>query len=100
LKFEWDAAKAAANLRKHGISFEEAKGCVQGPLAITSDDSSHSETENREKTIGQSDRGRIIIVVHTRRSNGVRRIISARKASRREATDYEKEIRDRLGGKS
>lgn len=97
--FEWDDAKAAANLRKHHVSFIEAKGSVQHPLAITVDDSSHSESEEREKTIGPSDRGRILVVVHARLSSSVIRIISARKANRREVTDYEKEIGDRLGGK-
>jgi uncharacterized protein len=96
MEFEWDGAKAAANRRKHGVSFEEAIGVIRHPLAITVDDLMHSQTENREKTIGPSTRGRILIVIHMRRSNALIRIISARTASRREVTDYEEEIRERL----
>ncbi len=98
MKYDWDAAKAAANRRKHGVSFEEAKGVVRHPLAITVDDLTHSQTENREKTIGPSTRGRILIVAHMKRSNSLIRIISARKATRREVIDYEEEIRERLSG--
>ena len=96
MDFEWDAAKAIANRRKHGVSFEEAKDAIRHPLAITVDDLAHSRSENREKTIGPSTRGRILIVIHAKRSNALIRIISARTASRREVTDYEEEIRERL----
>lgn len=96
MKFDWDAAKAAANVRKHGVSFEEAKQIVQHPLAITVDDLSHSEAEDREKTIGFSTRGRVLVVIHTKRVNDRIRIISARKTDRREVADYEEEVKQRL----
>jgi hypothetical protein len=67
MKFDWDAKKATANLRKHGVSFEEAKSVLSGPLTITVDDERHSEIENQEKTIGISARSRILVVIHTER---------------------------------
>jgi uncharacterized DUF497 family protein len=96
VKFDWDAAKAKANLAKHGVSFEEAIEVIQHALAITVDDLRHSQIEDREKTIGPSARGRILVVVHTKRVGPVIRIISARKADRREVFDYEEEIRQRF----
>jgi uncharacterized DUF497 family protein len=57
-EFEWDAGKAARNVRKHRVWFEEAKEAIKHSLAITVDDVSHSDAESREKTIGPSDRGR------------------------------------------
>jgi hypothetical protein len=77
MDFDWDAAKATTNRRKHGVSFEEAKGVVRHPLAITVDDLAHSRAENREKTIGPSTNGRVLIVIHMKRSNALIRIISA-----------------------
>jgi uncharacterized DUF497 family protein len=94
--FDWDNVKAAKNIRKHGVSFEEAEETIQHSLAITTDDAEHSEHENRERTIGISPRGRLLIVVHAKKSEKVRRIISARKATRQETIDYEEEIKQRL----
>ena len=86
--FEWDAIKAARNLRKHGVSFREAAGAFGDPLAMTYDDPDHSVTEERFITIGRSTAGRILIVAHADRKETVR-IISARKATPREREQYE-----------
>ncbi len=96
MKFDWDVAKSKANIAKHGVSFDEAKDVVDHSLSITVDDLAHSRTEDRERTIGPSTRGRILIVVHTRRMDATIRIISARKARRREVLDYEEEIKQRF----
>lgn len=84
MRFEWDADKAAANLARHGVSFEEAETVFGDPLAITVPDDEHSIEEQRFHTIGMSDRDRLLIVSHTNE-----RIISARKPTRRERRDYE-----------
>ena len=84
------------NLAKHGVSFEEASTVFYDPFAITNDDLEHSEDEDRSRTIGVSARLRMLVVVHLRPVNDLMRIISARKASRQEAQDYEQEVKDRL----
>lgn len=86
--FEWDDDKAASNLRKHSVSFDEAVTLFGDPNAITFSDTDHSESEDRSRTYGLSNRGRLLVVVHTERRNNVR-IISARKASRYEKAIYE-----------
>lgn len=86
MEFEWDAAKAAANLRKHGVSFEEAASLFGDPLAITFADPDHSLTEERWLTFGMSGNGRLLIASHAERSGRIR-IVSAR-----EATHYERKI--------
>src|SRR5258707_15471145 len=96
MRFDWDAAKAAANVRKHGVSFKEAQSVLEGSLAITTDDESHSDNERREKTIGFSERFRALIVIHTQAIRDTIRIISARKADRREKVAYEEELRRRF----
>lgn len=88
LEFEWDRRKAAANERKHGVSFEEAAGVFGDPLSLTIGDPDHSSEEDRFVTIGASPRGRTIVVVHTDRADRVR-IVSARVATRRERAQYE-----------
>jgi uncharacterized DUF497 family protein len=87
-KFEWDDRKAASNSRKHGVSFDEAVSVWGDELAITFADTDHFEFEDRSRTYGVSNKGRLLVVVHTERRNLVR-IISARKATR-----YEKGIYD------
>ncbi|MBM4049032.1 MAG: BrnT family toxin [Planctomycetes bacterium] len=87
--FEWDPNKAAANLRKNGVSFDEASTVFDGPLAHIFDDEDHSAAEAREIIIGRSIADRLLIVSFTERSEDVIRIISARRASRRERRDYE-----------
>jgi uncharacterized DUF497 family protein len=86
--YEWDAAKAIANLKKHDISFEEAALVFQDPFAVTFEDPDHSAVEEREITIGRSTKQRTLFVAHCLRDNRVR-IISARKATRRERKQYE-----------
>lgn len=92
LIFEWDANKARANLRKHRVSFEEAKTAFNDPLLLTYPDDSHSETEERYCSIGYSNQNRILLVSHTEQVNGEElliRIISSRKATTAERKKYE-----------
>jgi uncharacterized protein len=88
MEFEWDKFKAAANLSKHSISFEEAKTVFNNPLAVIFDDEAHSFEEKREIIIGHSQNNRLILVSFTERPNAIR-IISARLATRIEREDYE-----------
>jgi len=88
MKFEWDESKARNNLRKHGVSFDEATTVFGDPLAMTYSDPYHSDEENRFLTFGDSSQGRLIVVSHTDR-NGKIRPISARKMTRAERRDYE-----------
>ena len=88
LRFRWDRRKAASNLEKHGVSFEEAASIFGDPLSLTIPDPGHSEDENRLIIVGESPRGRILVVVHTEDA-GTIRIISARRASRRERRAYQ-----------
>jgi uncharacterized DUF497 family protein len=91
MEFEWDAAKAAANLRKHRVSFEEASTVFMDPYALTDPDEAHSTTEDRDITIGRTNRGRVVIVVTTERGSNVR-LISARRATSAEVQAYEEEV--------
>lgn len=86
--FEWDSLKARINLRKHGISFEEAVTAVMDPLSNTTLDVNHSYDESRFISFGMSWRGRLIVVSYTERSEVIR-LISARMATRRERENYE-----------
>jgi uncharacterized DUF497 family protein len=88
LLFNWDGRKAAANLEKHGISFEEATTAFGDPLSVTVHDPDHSEDETRFVLIGQSFQGKLVVIVHSELESGIR-IISAREATRRERRDYE-----------
>ena len=88
MRFEWDPRKAAANLRKHGISFEEATTALRDDLALTGRDPDHSTGEARYITFGVSSRGRLLVVSHTERG-GLVRIISARTATKSERKIYE-----------
>ncbi len=88
MDFEWDSAKAAANVRKHGVSFEEAVSALKDDLAATARDLEHSVVEFRFITIGVSAYGRLLAVSHTERVNKLR-IISARLATRMERKIYE-----------
>jgi uncharacterized DUF497 family protein len=89
MEFEWDASKAAANVRKHGVSFREAESVFGDRNAIVLYDDNHSITEDRYISIGFSDRGRLLTVVYTER-DGKTRIISARTATKSEAEAYAK----------
>ena len=89
--YEWDPVKAAANAKKHHVTFEEAASVFLDPLALTFWDPDHSEGEDREITIGRSRRGRALFVAHTARESRVR-IISARRATRQEQRQYEEGV--------
>ena len=88
MRFEWDPKKAAANLKKHGVTFQEAATVFGDPLAITFQDPDHSMDEERELTFGQSLQKRLIVVSHTERKNRTR-IISARLMEHKERMIYE-----------
>ncbi len=89
LKFEWDARKATANLKKHGISFDEAKSAFFDEHAKLIDDPDHSEDEDRFILLGLSNSLRVVVVCHCYRGDDdVIRIISARKATTRELKEY------------
>ena len=89
MTYEWDSRKASNNERKHRVTFVEATSVFRDPMALTFSDPDHSEEEQREITVGMSDKGRIIFVSHCQRADGLRiRIISARKATRKEIRQY------------
>ncbi len=89
--YEWDPKKARRNLHDHGVSFEEAATIFRDPLAATYPDPDHSHVEDREITIGYSTGERLLFVSHCRRGERTR-IISARKATRRERNQHEESI--------
>ena len=88
MRFKWDAQKAAANLWKHGVSFEEASSVFFDPLSATGDDPDHSFGERRFVTFGMSSSGRLLVVAHAERDDSIR-IITARQATRVERKLYE-----------
>ena len=91
--FDWDPAKAKANLKKHGVSFERAITVFRDPKAISVFDQDHDEDEDRWITMGLSEQGTIVVVVHTFRETGNEefaiRVISARRAGKKEQKYYE-----------
>ncbi len=88
MQFEWDSAKAAANLLKHGVSFDEAKTVFDDPLYVDFYDPDHSDSEHRYIIIGQSQQGRLLIVSYTERDEAIR-LISSREVTRTEQEAYE-----------
>jgi uncharacterized protein len=88
MKIEWDSKKAKTNLKKHGVSFEEAATALSDQMAATGADPDHSITEERYVTFGISEKRRLIVVSHTEKDDIIR-IISARKASKGERELYE-----------
>jgi hypothetical protein len=86
--FEWNALKATANLRKHGISFDEAASVFFDPLSATGDDPDHSLDERRFVIFGMSSSGRLLAVAHAQHDDAIR-IITARPATRAERKLYE-----------
>jgi uncharacterized DUF497 family protein len=88
MKFEWDFPKAGENLRKHGVSFDEAVTVFYDPLSITFDDPDHSEGESRFLTVGFSSQNRLLVVSHTERGMTIR-VISARPATSHERKKHE-----------
>ena len=91
MTYEWDPDKAAANVRKHRVSFEEAASVFLDPAALTFPDPDHSEDEDRAITVGRSTRERVLFVAHTERDDRIR-IISTRPATQREQRQYEEGI--------
>jgi uncharacterized protein len=89
VKFEWDPRKAAANLRKHGVSFDEAMTVFADWESVTIPDPNHSEGEERFLIVGSSSRGQILVVSHAERGENVR-MISARRADARERRKHGK----------
>lgn len=87
VQFEYDPRKAAANLRKHGVSFTDAEGVLADPLALTIPDAS-ADGETRYASIGLGSAGELLVVVYTERGNRYR-IISARRPTRKERQAYE-----------
>jgi uncharacterized protein len=88
MKFEWDPRKAAANFRKHRVSFEEASQAFEDDLSATFPDPDHSLGETRLITYGLGFGGKLLVVSHTE-TGGTIRIVSAREATRKERKRYE-----------
>jgi uncharacterized protein len=88
MHIEWDARKARENLRKHGVSFEEASSVFFDPLSATGEDPDHSGDERRFVTFGVSSTRRLLVVSHATRGDAIR-IISARRTSKAERVIYE-----------
>lgn len=89
VRIEWNSRKAATNLRKHGISFDEASTVFDDTLALIFPDDDHSTDELRELIIGHSAQDKLMIVSFTEREPNIIRIINARLATRKEIKDYE-----------
>ena len=93
MNFEWDEAKNQINQAKHGVSFEEAKTVFYDEQALLEYDELHSESEDRFRILGCSDRGNVLLVVHCLRENEtIIRIISSRKATATERAGYERSM--------
>ncbi|MBS0456791.1 MAG: BrnT family toxin [Proteobacteria bacterium] len=91
LKFAWDPAKAAANARKHGVTFAEAQTVFHDEFAIQFFDDAHADLEDRFLLLGLSALANLLLVCHCERAGGhTIRIISARKATARESAHYAK----------
>jgi hypothetical protein len=88
VQFEWDREKAKRNLKKHGVSFDEAVTVFYDPLSASFDDPDHSDTEHRIITIGYSSHSRLLVVSHIEREKIIR-IISARSATAHERKRHE-----------
>ena len=88
MQFQWDSRKAASNLKKHSVSFEDAATVFGDPLAATIPDPTHSTEEDRFVTIGMTARHLLVVVVHADRGDRIR-LISARPATRAEKKQYE-----------
>lgn len=90
MDFKWDTAKDKTNQQKHGISFEEASTVFYDPFAKLGHDPDHSDQEDRFILIGHSRKNHLLFVVHVyKESAGTIRIISARKATKKEKSDFE-----------
>ncbi len=96
MKFQWDPSKAASNIKKHGVSFDEAMTVFKDPLALIFDDMTHSEKEFREIIVGMSAIRRMLLVCFVERQEDVVRIISARSATKQEIKDYEENANSQI----
>ena len=96
--FEWDVKKAQTNLEKHKVSFQEAVTVFRDTSARVFDDPDHSNGELLEVIVGHSARDRLLVVSFTERIEGRIRIISARKADRRERNEYEENFQSEKEG--
>jgi uncharacterized DUF497 family protein len=94
LQFEWDSKKAALNVKRHQVSFDEASTVFDDPLACIFDDTDHSQEERREMIIGHSILKRLLLVCFTERAEDRIRIFSACLATKHERKDYEEGARD------
>ncbi|MEK6571452.1 MAG: BrnT family toxin [Bacteroidota bacterium] len=94
MRFEWDPRKAAASLKKHRVSFDEAATVFKDPLARIFYDEEHSAHERREIIIGHSILDRLVLVCFTERAEETVRIFSARLATKKEREDYEENASD------
>ncbi len=93
MRFEWDLKKNKANIKKHGVSFEEAQTVFFDPLAKVADDPDHSSQEDRFIAVGHSSFHRVLLVVHCFREKGSTiRIVSARKLTKSEREQYEENL--------
>lgn len=92
LRFEWDDAKAARNVRKHRVTFEEAVTSFDDELAIDADDEDHSGKEERRVLIGFSSKLRLLTVIYTERDEKIR-LITARRSTRTEKARYAENLR-------
>jgi len=90
-RFTWNKHKAESNLRKHDVSFDEAKTAFDDPLFVVFLDPDHSIEENRFILMGESIRRRLLVVSYTERPQAIR-LISARTATHKERIAYEEEI--------
>lgn len=90
MEFDWDPKKASRNLKRHSVSFQEAATVFGDTLSVTAADPDHSLEENRCIIVGQSHRGRLLIVSHAEHRDRIR-IISARELTRKERRTYEEE---------
>lgn len=88
MNFEWNQDKAAANLLKHNVSFDEAKTVFDDPLYLDFYDPDHSDHEERYLIVGQTQKQRLLVVSYTERSDTIR-LISAREATQMEKNSYE-----------
>jgi uncharacterized protein len=87
MRFQYDPAKAAANVRRHGVSFADAEGVLEDPLALTIEDPD-AQGERRYAVIGLGSAGDLLVVIYTERAEEYR-LISARRATRKERKTYE-----------
>jgi len=92
-RFEWNGRKAASNIRKHGVNFDEASTVFDDPLAAIFDDETHSSTEARELIVGYSITGRLLLVSFAEQPGSMLRLISARVATKRERQDHEDNLK-------